>query len=207
MPKFEDSIAAGGFVVPTSRSRASEPIELEAWDPRWLDAFQRMRKRLADALGETALRIEHVGSTSIPGLPAKPVVDIQVSVPDVDDDEAFRAPIEAQGFKLRFIEPGHRYFRPPPGVPREYQVHVCQVGSDWERVHLLFRDYLRAHPEVAVEYGRMKLRLAHQHTQARIAYNDEKGPFIDAVVVVAEEWARQTGSQPQRDPLVRGSMQ
>jgi len=196
VPKFKDSIAAGGFIVTTSKARAGEQIELVAWDPRWLDQFQRMRKRLADALGDTALRIEHVGSTAIPGIPAKPIVDIQISVPDVDDDDAFVAPIEAQGFELRFIEPGHRYFRPPPGVPREFQVHVCDIGSDWERVHLLFRDYLRTHPEVAAEYGRMKLRLAQQHKQERIAYNDDKGPFIDAVVRVAEEWARQTGWVP-----------
>ena len=196
MPQFKDSIAAGGFVVPTSTARAGEPIELVAWDPRWLDQFNRMRHKLAGALGATAVRIEHVGSTAIPGIPAKPIVDIQVSVPDIDDDDAFRAAIEAQGFELRFIEPGHLYFRPPPGTPREYQVHVCQVGSDWERVHLLFRDYLRTHPEVAAEYGRMKHRLAQQHKAERIAYNDDKGPFIDAVVLVAEEWARQTGWQP-----------
>ena len=195
MPQFKDSLAAGGFVVATSTARASEPIELVAWDPRWLDQFQKMRQQLAGALGDTAVRIDHVGSTSIPGLPAKPVVDIQVSVPDIDDDEAYRGPVESQGFELRFIEPGHRYFRPPPAIPRDYQVHVCQVGSDWERVHLLFRDYLRAHPDVAAEYGRMKLRLAMQHKQERIAYNDDKAGFIDAVVRVAEEWARQTGWQ------------
>jgi GrpB-like predicted nucleotidyltransferase (UPF0157 family) len=193
MPQFKDSIAAGGFIVPTSTARAGEPIELVAWDPRWLDQFERMRHKLLRALGATALRIDHVGSTSIPGIPAKPIVDVQVSVPDVDDDDAFRGPIEDQGFELRFIEPGHRYFRPPPGIARDYQVHVCQVGSDWERVHLLFRDYLRTHPDVAAEYGKMKLRLAMQHRTERIAYNDDKGPFIDAVVQVADEWARQTG--------------
>jgi GrpB-like predicted nucleotidyltransferase (UPF0157 family) len=75
-------------------------------------------------------------------------------------------------------------------------VHVCETGSEWERVHLLFRDYLRAHPDVAVEYGRMKLRLAAQHKAERIAYNDDKSGFIDAVVRVAEEWARQTGWMP-----------
>lgn len=196
MPQFKDFIAAGGFVVQTSKARAGEPIELVAWDPRWLERFEKMRQRLARALGETALRIDHVGSTAIPGIPAKPVVDIQISVADIDDDEAFRAPIEGEGFELRFIEPGHRYFRPPPGIPRDYQVHVCQTGSDWERVHLLFRDYLRTHPEVAAEYGKMKLRLSMQHKAERIAYNDDKGPFIDAVVTVAEEWARQTGWLP-----------
>ena len=196
MPQFKDSIAAGGFVVPTSKSRSSDPIEIVAWDPAWPLRFEEMRARLARALGETAVRIEHVGSTAIPDMVAKPIVDIQISVRDVDDDDAFRGPIEAQGFELRFIEPGHRYFRPPPGIHRDYQVHVCEVGSDWERVHLLFRDYLRAHPEVATEYGRMKLRLAMQHKNERIAYNDDKSGFIDAVVKVGEEWARQTGWMP-----------
>lgn len=193
MPQFKDSIAAGGVIVTTSKSRAADPVEIVAWDPRWPQRFEEMRRRLAAALGDTAIRIDHVGSTSIPDMVAKPVIDIQISVPDVDDDEAFRGPIERQGFELRFIEPGHRYFRPPPGSPRNYQVHVCEVGSDWERVHLLFRDYLRSHPDVATEYGRMKLRLATQHKNERIAYNDDKAGFIDAVVQVAEEWARQSG--------------
>lgn len=196
MPKFKDSIAAGGFIVASSRSRAGDPVEIVAWDPSWPLRFEEMRARLAGALGDTARRIEHVGSTSIRDMVAKPVIDIQISVDDVDDDVGFRGPIEAQGFELRFIEPGHRYFCPPPGIPREYQVHVCEVGSDWERVHLLFRDYLRAHPDVAIEYGRMKLRLAMQHRNERIAYNDDKSGFIDAVVRVAEEWARQAGWTP-----------
>src|SRR3954447_4717383 len=196
MPKFRDSIEAGGVVVSTSRRRPAEPVELVAWDPRWIERFEKMRERLAVALGPLAQRIEHVGSTSIPGMLAKPVVDIQISVPDVDDTEAYRAQIEAQGFELRFIESGHRYFRPPAGMPREFQVHVCEVGSDWERIHLLFRDYLRTHPDVATEYGRMKLRVAAQHKAERIAYNDDKSGFIDAVVPVAGEWARQTGWIP-----------
>jgi len=196
VPQFKDSLAAGGFVVKTSKERLKERLEIVAWDRAWAVRFEEMRARLAEALGDTAVRIEHVGSTSIPGIPAKPVVDIQISVRDVDDDEAFVAPIEAQRFELRFMEPGHRYFRPPPGVPRDFQVHVCEVGSDWERVHLLFRDYLRAHDDVAAEYGTMKLRLARQHRAERIAYNDDKGPYIDAVVTIAQEWARQTGWMP-----------
>ena len=152
-----------------------------------------MRARLATALGETALRIDHVGSTAVPGLAAKPVIDIQVSVPDVGHEDAFRAPIEAQGFGLRWIEAGHRYFRPPPPLPRLYQVHVCTIDSRWEHVHLLFRDYLRSHPETAAAYAALKRELAGQHTWDRIAYNDAKGPFIEGVVRGAQEWAAQTG--------------
>lgn len=183
----------GGTLLGNSRP---DPIEVVAWDPAWPERFNELCERLQKVLGDVAVRIDHVGSTSIVGIPAKPVIDVQVSVVDVEDTDAYRAPIESLGFGLRYIEAGHRYFRPPPGLPRDYQVHVCQVGSGWERDHLLFRDYLRSHPEVAGEYGRMKLRLADRHRNARIQYNDEKGPFINAVVAAAEDWAQEVGWRP-----------
>jgi GrpB-like predicted nucleotidyltransferase (UPF0157 family) len=189
----DDQEFRGGMLLGSSRP---DPIDVVPWDPEWPNRFSELRDRLKAALGELAVRIDHVGSTSIAGIPAKPVIDVQVSVPDVEDTDAYRTQIESLGFGLRYIEAGHRYFRPPPGFPRDYQVHVCQIGSDWERVHLLFRDYLRSHPQVAAEYGRMKLRLADRHRNARIQYNDEKGPFINAVVAAAEDWAREVGWRP-----------
>ena len=195
MPTFRESLAAGGRVVPGAE-RGDEPIELVEYDPSWPARFGEIRGRLAAGLGDVAGRIDHVGSTAVPGLAAKPVVDIQVSVADVEDDAEFRAPIEAQGFVLRFVEPGHRYFRPPPPLPRLWQVHVCSLGSKWERDHLLFRDYLRAHPERADAYAELKWRLAAEHHQDRIAYTDAKGPFIEETLALAEEWARDVGWRP-----------
>jgi GrpB-like predicted nucleotidyltransferase (UPF0157 family) len=84
---------------------------------------------------------KHVGSTSVPGLAAKPVVDIQVSVADLGDEDRYMPPCEAAGLQFRLRDDEHRYFQPPPGQPRD--VHVCQQGGKSERVHLLFRDYLR----------------------------------------------------------------
>ena len=196
MPTFSKSIAAGGRVVGGDRNDRKDPIEIVEYDSTWPDRYEEMRSRLTQTLGPVALRIEHVGSTSVAGLPAKPVVDIQVSVPDVEDDDAYRELIESLGFQLRFIEVGHRYFQPPPGLPRTYQIHVCTIGSEWERVHLLFRDYLRAHLQVAYEYGAMKKRLAGQYATDRIQYNDEKGPFITAVLAAAEDWAAETDWTP-----------
>ena len=193
MPTFAESLAAGGRQVGPVRN---DPVEIVDYDPAWAERFATMRNRLATALGTVARRIEHVGSTAVPGLVAKPVIDIQVSVPDVDDEASFCAPIEAQGFALRWIETGHRYFRPPPPLPRDYQVHVCSVGSDWERVHLLFRDYLRSHPETAADYAALKRTLAGQYVNDRIGYNDAKGPFIEDVVRRAELWAGQTSWRP-----------
>lgn len=188
MPTFAESVAAGGRQV--GHERPADPIAIVPYDPAWPSRFEEMRGRLAAALGQIAVRIDHVGSTAVPGLAAKPVVDIQVSVPDVEDEAAYKPPIEAQGFELRWTEPGHRYFRPPPGLPRLWQVHVCSVGSEWQRVHLLFRDYLRAHADVAAQYETLKRRVAADNRDDRIAYTDAKGPFIDDVVRRAEEWAK-----------------
>jgi GrpB-like predicted nucleotidyltransferase (UPF0157 family) len=155
-----------------------DPIEVVAYDPSWAAAFEEWRGRLAEALGETAVRIEHVGSTAVPGLAAKPVIDVQVSVPDVDDEAAYVPAIEGIGVPLRFREPGHRYFRPPPGGPRTVQIHVCEAGSAWEREHLRFRDLLRADRELRDAYGRLKLELAELYWDDRLAYTDAKTGFI-----------------------------
>jgi GrpB-like predicted nucleotidyltransferase (UPF0157 family) len=184
MPTFEESVAAGGRQVGGPRN---DPIELADYDPIWPVRFVEYRDRLRQALGPVALRIEHVGSTAVPGLVAKPVIDIQISVRDVENDEAFVGPIESQGFQLRFVEPGHRYFHPRPGLPRLAQVHVCTVESTWERNHLLFRDYLRSHPGVAEEYAALKRELVGKNREDRIAYTDAKGPFIEAVLARAME--------------------
>ncbi len=183
----------GGRIVGSERG---DKLDVVPWDPAWPDMYEAMRVRLAAALGPLALRIEHVGSTAISGIPAKPVIDIQVSVADVDDTDAYREKVESCGFGLRYITNGWRYFRPPPGIPRDYQVHVVQIGSDRERTRLLFRDFMRSHPGEATEYGRLKLRIAMQGVQDRIQYNDEKEPFIVAVLEAAEEWAAATGWEP-----------
>jgi GrpB-like predicted nucleotidyltransferase (UPF0157 family) len=190
MPTFEESVAAGGRQVGPVRN---DPIEVVDADPAWPARFAEMRARLTEALGPTARRIDHVGSTAVPGLAAKPIVDIQLSVPDVEDEAAYLAPVEACGLVLRFTEPGHRYFRPPQGLPRLWHVHVCTIGSLWERDHLLFRDYLRAHPDEAAAYGWLKRELAPRFATDRIAYTDAKDPFIHRASERAETWARMTG--------------
>jgi GrpB-like predicted nucleotidyltransferase (UPF0157 family) len=194
MPTFRESVTAGARII--GADRTTDPIEIVGYDPAWPARYEEMRARLAGALGPTAVRIDHVGSTAVPGLAAKPIIDIQVSVPDVADATPFKQPIEAQGFASRMIEPGHHYFRPPPGLPRDYQVHVCTIGSDWERRHLLFRDYLRADPETRAGYERMKRDMATRFTNDRLGYNDAKGPFIEAALERADQWAARTGWRP-----------
>ena len=193
MPTFRESVAAGGRQVGRSRN---EPVAIVEYDALWPKMFAWISTRLAQGLGDRAVRIDHVGSTSVPGLAAKPVIDVQISVPDAEDDAAYLAPIEAEGFEMRWIETGHRYLRPPPELPRLWQVHVCSAGGEWERVHILFRDYLRSHPDAAADYVAVKREMAEKHRLDAIAYNDAKGPFIVGVVAKAEEWAKNTGWRP-----------
>ncbi|MGH8937595.1 MAG: GrpB family protein [Acidimicrobiia bacterium] len=169
-----------------------EPVEVVRYDHRWPAAFESWHLRLVSALGKSAIRVEHVGSTAVPGLAAKPVVDVQVSVPDVEDEGAYLSPIESLGVPLRSREPGHRYFRPPPGTTRDVQIHVCDAGSEWERDHLLFRDYLRAHPEAREAYARLKVALAERYRSDRLAYNEAKAGFILDTLEAAREWAGRT---------------
>ena len=180
-------------IVGGSDRTVRDPIDVVAYNPEWPAQFAVWRDRLAAALGPTALRIEHVGSTSVPGLPAKPIIDIQVSVADMTDEAMYAPAIDALGVALRSRDSEHRYFRPAADRPRDVQIHVCDSGSDWERVHLLFRDYLRTHAEAAHAYGQMKRDAAVPHTSDRIAYNEAKTEFILDQLEQAERWAAETG--------------
>jgi len=193
--RFMEAVAAGEielFGEPTG-----QPVALMPPQSEWSSAFDSLRERLAAALGAHAVRIDHIGSTAVPGLLAKPTIDVQVSVPDADDEAAYRPAIEALGYPMRSREPGHRYFRTPKGAGRRVHIHVCAAGSAWERDHLLFRDYLRTHSDVARNYEALKRDLAGRYRDDRVAYTEAKTPFIRATVAAAEDWALHTAWQPQ----------
>jgi GrpB-like predicted nucleotidyltransferase (UPF0157 family) len=125
-------------------------------------------------------------------LASKPIIDVQVSVADLDDEASYAPAIAALGFPLRLRDAEHRYFREPAGAPRTTHIHVCAVGSRWERAHLLFRDYLRAHPARAAAYGELKWALAERYRDDRVSYTEAKGPFIDETLALADQWAAAT---------------
>ena len=183
-----------GFEVLAESDRVSrDAIDVVPYDAVWPGQFATWRVRLAEALSATARRIDHVGSTSVPGLAAKPVIDVQVSVPDVEDESAYVTAIESVGVAFRSRDDAHRYFRPAGDRPRVVQIHVCPTGSAWERDHLLFRDFLRSHAESADAYGRLKCMLAAEYRDDRIAYNEAKTNFILDTADRAEAWATKTG--------------
>lgn len=169
------------------------PIEVVDYDDAWFDVFLVWRQRISDAVGSAAKRIEHVGSTAVPGLAAKPVVDIQVSVEDIEDESRYVHAIESTGVPLRSRDREHRYFRPPKDQPRVVQIHVCDIGSNWQRGHLLFRDFLRADPSSCRAYAALKRRLAAEYHNDRLAYTEAKSEFILGTLARAEGWATETG--------------
>jgi GrpB-like predicted nucleotidyltransferase (UPF0157 family) len=162
-------------------------------DPTWPAIFERHRVVLRRALGGRARRIDHVGSTSVPGLAAKPIVDIQVTVDDPDDEAAFAPDLARAGYELRVREPRHRMFRTPA---RDVQVHVWAAGSPDERRHVLFRDWLRVDAADRKRYEDTKRALAGRRWRDVNYYAEAKSPVIAEIMDRAEAWAARQGWRP-----------
>jgi len=179
--------------------KAGDPVWIIPYDVTWPEQFQQLAQLLRNALGPVALRIDHIGSTSVPQLAAKPVIDIQISVADFEPLDAYRLALEGLGYIFRADNPERtkRYFREAPGH-RRVHIHVRRAGSFSEQFALLFRDYMRTHPDVASQYAQLKIGLAQQYSRVedRVAYTEAKSPFIWEVIAQADEWAQQTGWIP-----------
>jgi GrpB-like predicted nucleotidyltransferase (UPF0157 family) len=168
------------------------PIVVVDYDPRWPAMFEAERVRLVDVVGDWVLEIEHIGSTSVPGLAAKPVIDILVGVRALTDaDSNCIEPICGLAYEyvqqFETVMPFRRYFRRlTSDGNHSHHIHLIEKESDfWER-HLLFRDYLRAHPERALEYEQLKRRLAPQFSDVN-DYAAAKTEFIRATEQMARE--------------------
>jgi GrpB-like predicted nucleotidyltransferase (UPF0157 family) len=180
--------------------KAGDPVLVVPYDTAWPELFQQLAHQLREALGSIALRIDHIGSTSVPQLEAKPIIDIQISVSDFDPLVAYKIPLEKLGYIFRDDNPEltKRYFREPPGE-RRVHIHVRRAGSFSEQLSLLFRDYLRNHPDIAYQYAQLKIELAQQHAHVNdhVAYTEAKDPFIWQVIARADKWAQQIGWVPE----------
>lgn len=184
------------FEFAPGSEREIEPIELVPYDPAWPAAFERWRGRLAAALGPVAKRIDHYGSTSVPGLPAKPVIDIHIGVDDMTREGLYVPQIELLGVQLRNRDKDQRFFRPFAGMPRDVHIHVCEIDSAWARKDLLFAAYLRHDAAARDEYLRGKDMAAARWADDRIAYTETKTAVIKPIAARAEAWARETGWTP-----------
>jgi len=164
-----------------------DPVLVVQYDSGWPGAFQRERDRIASALGGLALEIQHMGSTAVPGLGAKPIIDIMLGLRALDDVEACVGPMEGLGYEYKgeFGIPDRHYFRLIQDDRRTHQVHTVVRDSDFWRRHLLFRDYLRANPDEARLYYELKVALSERHRDDREAYTEAKSEFIEAAIAKA----------------------
>ncbi|MGA3217349.1 MAG: GrpB family protein [Acidimicrobiales bacterium] len=167
---YLDTVLIGG--------REEREVLLVAYDPAWPNLYEEHRGRILNAVGDLARLVEHIESTAVPGLAAKPIIDIMVTVEDPDDESRYLAPLEDAGYVLRVREDGHRMLRTPK---RDVHVHVWQVGSDDERRHLAFRDHLRSHPADREAYEALKASLSGPWRDVNY-YAEAKGPFIEQVI-------------------------
>ncbi|HSB66638.1 MAG TPA: GrpB family protein [Anaerolineales bacterium] len=157
-------------------------VRLVPYAPEWKLYFEREKAALQEALGSRVLDIQHVGSTSIPGMIAKPIVDIAIAVVDFEEARECVPLVEELGYEYKgeFGIPRRHYF--VKGDPRLFHLHMSEmIGLEWQNT-LLFRDYLRHHPAVAEEYALLKQQLAEKYPQDREAYLNGKTDFIEHVL-------------------------
>lgn len=175
----------------------TDPIIVVPADPHWPALFAQLAGPLRAALGPIALRLDHVGSTAVPGLAAKPVIDIQISVAALEPITPYLGPLERLGYVWRAANDDltRRFFREPPGQRRTH-IHVYPAGSLSEQMALLFRDYLRAHPAAAARYAALKYHLAEQYRHDRPAYTEAKAPLIWELLRGAHAWSQAAGWSP-----------
>ncbi|PJJ70722.1 GrpB-like predicted nucleotidyltransferase (UPF0157 family) [Diaminobutyricimonas aerilata] len=153
-------------------------ITLHDYDPRWPDVFVEHRNRIREALAPSVVEIEHIGSTSVPGLAAKPIVDIVVAVDDITAEEDYLEPLIAVGYELRVREPGHRLVRTPA---RDVHVHLYERGAAAIDEYLLLRDHLRRDADDCALYERTKRSLLTRRWDDMNDYADAKTDVITAV--------------------------
>ena len=164
----------------------SDPVVLVAYDPAWPACFEAERARLLQVFDPVRTRIEHVGSTAVPGLAAKPIVDVLLGVERLEEVERRIPELEARGWEYvprhEAVLPHRRFLARPRTRPRSHHLHAVELGTDFWNDHLRFRDHLRDHPEDARAYEALKRELAARHRDDRPAYTEAKTAFVEAIL-------------------------
>jgi GrpB-like predicted nucleotidyltransferase (UPF0157 family) len=150
-------------------------IVLVDYDPSWLVRFQEERAKIATALGMEAIRIEHIGSTAVPGLAAKPIIDVLVTLADIEDEPRYLPALQRAGYVLRVREPGHRMLRTPE---LDVHVHILPNGDPAVTAYLAFRNQLRSSIADRDLYAATKRQLAQQDWPTMDHYADAKSDVI-----------------------------
>ena len=167
-------------------------VEVSKYDPDWVNEFEKEAVYLRNIFGGEMLKIHHIGSTSIPGMDAKPIIDILMVVQDIQKMDSFNQIMQCVGYILKGENgiPGRRFFIKGDEAHHTHHLHVFQKGHADITRHLNFRDYLIAHPEKASEYARLKHRLALQHYLDIESYQAGKEQFIQLIDQKAKKWGK-----------------
>ena len=180
MPDSRDEYMSA--VTVGAHRRVDGPIHLADYDPAWPELYAREAARVRDLLGDRVHLLEHVGSTSVPGLPAKPIIDMLLVVADSADEHAYVPSMEAGGYAVRIREPDwheHRVFK---GPDTDINLHTFSVGSSEIERMLAFRDRLRTHVDERERYLTTKRELAGRHWVYVQDYADAKGEVVEGII-------------------------
>jgi GrpB-like predicted nucleotidyltransferase (UPF0157 family) len=162
------------------------PVVVAPYSSGWPDLFSPEYAVLSSLFPPPAFRIEHIGSTAIPGLPAKPIIDLMLGASSLREVETQIAGLARLGYEYlpehEQVMPERRFFAKPVNRPRLFHLHAAVLGETFWNEHLLFRDALCNNPRLAAEYGSMKLRLAAQFGEDRDGYTNAKSSFITSVI-------------------------
>jgi GrpB-like predicted nucleotidyltransferase (UPF0157 family) len=175
--------------------RFDPAVRIFAHDPKWAAQAEAEMHLIADVLGAIVLRLEHVGSTAVPGLGAKPILDLQLSLERLEPRTAFVEPLEGLGY-LFVPDPAstdYLLFAKPAQRPRSHHLHVCEAGGEHESRHLALRDFLRANADEARRYESLKREVAERSPEDRLAYIAGKQQYVDALEARALTWAQSAG--------------
>jgi GrpB-like predicted nucleotidyltransferase (UPF0157 family) len=181
-PTTDEKLRAAWVTEPP---RLTGRIQVVDYEPEWPRLFRREAQRIGAALGERVVQLEHIGSTSVPGLAAKPIIDILLVVPDSSDEPAYVPDLEAAGYVLAIREPEwfqHRCFK---GPDTDVNLHVYSPGCPEIERYLLFRERLRAHPEERARYQRVKRELAERDWTYVQEYADAKTEVVEEIIARA----------------------
>jgi len=169
---------------------AKRKVEIVNYDPQWPMLYKKEKTLIQKAIGHTIVGIEHIGSTAVPGLGAKPIIDILMAVNHLSDAEQCIEPLQSIGYEYvpeyEASIPERRYFhKGHPPKEQHYHLHMVELTSDFWKKHLLFRDHLRTHPKIAQKYHELKKRLALKYGSDREGYTEAKTSFIKTIVTKA----------------------
>ncbi len=172
---------------PPDYNAKEDEIALETYDPNWPKLAEQEIQNLTNALSmHQVCDIQHMGSTSIPGLEAKPIIDLMIAVRTMDEAQPLISPIEELGYSFWTQSPKDKLFfvkgMPPYGKKRTHHIHIVTIdGEHWQN-RLLFREFMREHPQECKKYLRLKRKLAQDHRYDREAYTDAKTEFVKQVL-------------------------